>query len=80
MVRPRSALDLQARCNALSVRREELARRFPGSFHLHGTAVNGFGARASPALVQEWERLGEDLRQAEAALAALRPSGAAAGP
>jgi hypothetical protein len=64
----RGLADLQARFNVLSVRREELARRFPGSFTLGGGPPDALGVRAPPGLHGEWERVGEDLRRVEEAL------------
>lgn len=85
----RSRADLQARWNVLSVRRDELARRYPGSFHLSGDPGASLGARAPPTLAQEWERLVADLATLDAQLnppapdaappAALRASDAGAG-
>ncbi|HUR61366.1 MAG TPA: hypothetical protein VM286_03260 [Candidatus Thermoplasmatota archaeon] len=66
-------LDLQARFNQMSVRREELERRYPGSFGIGGMPPNPLGKRAPDGLVEEWRILCDALAKVEADLATLVP-------
>ena len=60
--------DLRARFNQLSIRREELARRFPGSFGLQGQPTSPLGARAPESLVREWHVLTAALERVQGQL------------
>jgi hypothetical protein len=64
-------MDLQARLNALSVRRDQLNRRFPGIALLGERG--GLGAEAPREAVEEWRRLTDDLRRVQAQLNLLDP-------
>jgi hypothetical protein len=63
--------DLRARYNQLSIRREELVRRFPGSFGLRGEPAVPLGPRAPDGIAKEWTTLTAALQRVETELASL---------
>jgi hypothetical protein len=65
----RGRADLQARLNALTVWRDGLARRYPGSFGSPETAP--LGPRAPPEALREWGNVTQALQEIEAQLEAL---------